>query len=89
MTESAVEAAILDLAARRGAAKSFSPSDAAVAAGGGAEGTSAHALLPIVRRVAVRLALAGRIEITRNGKPADPRAFKGVWRMRGLGGDDT
>jgi 2-hydroxychromene-2-carboxylate isomerase len=35
-----------------------------------------------VRAAAVRLALAGRIEITRHGKPVDPENFKGVWRLR-------
>lgn len=39
-------------------------------------------LLPQVRATAVGLARAGRLVITRHGKPADPDTFKGVWRMR-------
>ena len=38
-------------------------------------------LLPMVRRVAVDLALAGRLIIYRKGKPVDPSDFKGVWRI--------
>jgi hypothetical protein len=34
-----------------------------------------------VRKVAVRLALEGRIVITRKGKPVDPADFKGVYRL--------
>jgi hypothetical protein len=37
--------------------------------------------MPPVRRAAVQLALAGRITIYRKGKPADPNAFKGVYRL--------
>lgn len=37
-----------------------------------------------VRAAAVRLAVAGRIEITRHGKPVDPLNFKGVWRIRSI-----
>jgi hypothetical protein len=40
-----------------------------------------------VRFAAVRLALAGKIEITRHGKPVDPNNFKGVWRIRAVVGD--
>jgi hypothetical protein len=39
-------------------------------------------LLPQIRATAVGLARAGRIVITRHGKPADPDTFKGVWRLR-------
>jgi hypothetical protein len=38
-------------------------------------------LLPLVRKAAVQLALAGRLIIYRKGKPVDPTDFKGVWRM--------
>lgn len=38
-------------------------------------------LLPLVRKAAVELALAGRLIIYRKGKPVDPTDFKGVWRM--------
>ncbi len=73
-----IEDAILALTDARGPAKTICPSEAARAIGG------AHwrALLPEVRRTAVRLALAGSIEIVRKGKPVDPRDFKGVYRLR-------
>jgi len=38
-------------------------------------------LLPLVRKAAIELALAGRLIIYRKGKPVDPADFKGVWRM--------
>ncbi len=34
-----------------------------------------------VRRAAVALAEQGRVVILRKGKPADPRDFKGVYRL--------
>jgi hypothetical protein len=34
-----------------------------------------------IRRVAVRLALEGRLVIYRKGKPVDPNEFKGVYRL--------
>ena len=39
-------------------------------------------VLPQVRAAAVGLARAGRLVITRHGKPADPDSFKGVYRLR-------
>ena len=39
-------------------------------------------LLPQVRATAVGLARQGRLVILRHGKPADPDAFKGVYRLR-------
>jgi hypothetical protein len=39
-------------------------------------------LLGAVRRVAIRLAADGRIEILRKGKPVDPAATRGVIRLR-------
>ena len=40
-----------------------------------------HGLLVPVRRAAVYLAQAGRLVIYRKGKPADPGAFRGVYRL--------
>lgn len=37
--------------------------------------------LPMVRRVAVRLALAGKLLIYRKGKAVDPTDFRGVYRL--------
>lgn len=39
-------------------------------------------VLPQVRANAIGLARAGRLIITRHGKPADPDSFKGVYRLR-------
>ena len=38
--------------------------------------------LNAVRQQSIHLARAGRIEILRKGKPADPNNFKGVYRLR-------
>ena len=40
-----------------------------------------HGLLMPIRRSAVALARAGRLVIYRNGKPADPGDFRGVYRL--------
>ena len=79
-SEQAIEAALLRLVEARGPEKSICPSEVA------------RALLPewqglmgAVRRVAVRLAMAGRIEILRKGKPVDPADVRGVIRLRMAG----
>jgi len=58
--------------------KSLAPEDVARALD--AEGW--RRILPQVRAAAVGLARQGRLVILRHNKPADPDAFKGVWRMR-------
>ncbi len=40
-----------------------------------------HSLLMPIRRMAVKLALDGRLVIYRKGKPADPNDFRGVYRL--------
>lgn len=72
-----VEALILALTDRCGPDKSISPTDVARALR-----PDWQVLLPDVRRAAARLAQAGRIEVLRHGRPVDPRAFKGVIRLR-------
>ena len=74
----AVEAAIFDLLARAAPGKSVSPEEVARAVD--PEGWRRR--LGHVRATAVGLARAGRLVITRHGKPADPDTFRGVWRMR-------
>ena len=74
-----IEAAILGLLNDAGACRTVSPTDAARAL---APGPDWHRLMPAVRRVAVGLALAGRIVILRKGKPVAPNDFKGVYRLR-------
>ncbi|MBY0447235.1 MAG: DUF3253 domain-containing protein [Hyphomonadaceae bacterium] len=71
--------AILALTASRGPDKSVCPSEAARLYAGEERWRS---VLGEVRKAAVRLALAGRIVITRKGKPVDPTAFRGVYRLR-------
>ncbi len=69
---------ILQLTAERGSAKSICPSEAARALS-----PEWQALLPAVRRAAVTLAEAGRIDILRKGKPVGPAEARGVIRLRG------
>ncbi len=68
---------ILRLVAARGADKSICPSEAARALS-----PTWQALLPAVRRAAVTLAEAGRIDILRKGKPVEPADARGVIRLR-------
>ncbi|NDC57539.1 MAG: DUF3253 domain-containing protein [Alphaproteobacteria bacterium] len=72
---------ILDLTAARGPDKSICPSDAARAFAG----ENWRKVLGEVRKAAVRLALDGKLVITRKGKPVDPRDFKGVYRLKAPG----
>jgi hypothetical protein len=72
--EDAIFAALAELAP----GKSVAPESVARAVD--AEGW--RRLLPQVRSTAVGLARQGRVVILRHGKPADPDAFKGVYRLR-------
>lgn len=76
--EEAAAALVLRLAAEAGPGKSIGPMDAALALMPKDEWQRA---LPVVRRVAVRLALEGRLMIYRKGKPVDPADFRGVYRI--------
>ncbi|HSI42613.1 MAG TPA: DUF3253 domain-containing protein [Xanthobacteraceae bacterium] len=73
--EDAAEAAILRLSEGR---RSIDPSEPARALATDADW---QRLLPLVRRAAIRLALAGRLVIYRKGKPVDPADFRGVYRL--------
>ena len=78
----AIEAEILRLAAARGAGGSVSPVDVARALVPGAGGEW-RARLAEVRRVAIRLALSGRIDILRKGRAVDAaQDIRGVIRLR-------
>ena len=63
--------------------KTVDPADVAkeVARREGAGEETWRSRLTDVRRAAARLATAGRIDIYRKGKPADPSRFKGVYRL--------
>lgn len=76
----AIEVALLRLLAERGPGKTVDPAEAARELGGPHPDQWGPLMQPI-RRVAVALAEQGRIVILRKGKPADPRDFKGVYRL--------
>ena len=82
-SEQAIEATLLRLVTARGADKSICPSEAARALA-----PEWQSLMGPVRRVAVRLAMAGRIDILRKGKPVDPASVRGVIRLRLKPGGD-
>jgi hypothetical protein len=74
----AIEAAILRRVAQAGDGRTVGPTDVAREL---APGPQWHRMMPAIRRAAVKLALEGRIAITRKGKPVDPNDFKGVYRL--------
>lgn len=71
---------ILRLAAARGE-RTLGPMDVARALGGDHPDGWGPLMQPI-RRVAVQLMKAGRLVITRKGRPVDPDDFRGVYRLR-------
>ena len=74
-----LRAAILELARKRGPAKTICPSDAARAVGG----DDWRDLMERARDVARTLARAGEVEITQRGKVLDPDAtWRGPIRIR-------
>ena len=77
-SEEAVEAAILEVAARPGAAKTVTPEEIARSV---ATGPDWQSLLPSVRRGALRLAEAGQLVLYRKGKPIEPADLRGVYRL--------
>jgi Protein of unknown function (DUF3253) len=70
------------------ASRTLCPTDVAkaLAAREGLYDSDWRSRLGAVRRAAVRLAEDGRIAIYRKGKPVDPRAFRGVYRLGGVRG---
>ena len=78
-----LETTLLALCLDAGPTRSICPTDAArafaQARGEDALGWRGH--LQDVRRTAVRLADEGRLVIYRKGKPVDPNAFRGVYRL--------
>ena len=76
----AIEAALLRLVAERAPGKAVDPAEAARALAGNHPDQWGPLMQPI-RKVAVALAEQGRLVILRKGKPADPRDFKGVYRL--------
>jgi hypothetical protein len=76
-----IEKTILDLLAPLAPGKSLAPEDVARAL----DPEGWRRLLPQVRATARGMARQYRVVITRHGKPADPEAFKGVYRLRAAG----
>jgi hypothetical protein len=79
---SPIELAIFDLLGRQAPGKSIAPEEVARAV----DPEGWRRTLGQVRSEAVGLARQGRLVITRHNKPADPEAFKGVYRLK-LPGD--
>jgi hypothetical protein len=77
MTRS-IEDAIFELLAERKPGASIAPEEAARAA----DPEGWRGKIAQVRATAVGLARQGRLVILRKGKPADPEALKGVYRLR-------
>ena len=78
MSSRSIEDAIFALLAEREPGKTISPEEAARAV----DNEGWRRLLPQVRATAVGLARQGRLVVTRKGRPADPDALKGVYRLR-------
>jgi hypothetical protein len=76
-----IEAEIRRQTAALGARGSASPGDIARALSP-PPGDAWRGRLGAVRRAAIRLALAGEIEILRKGRPVAPEAARGVIRLR-------
>ncbi len=76
-----LEAAILRLTAECGPDKSVSPTDVARAFDPDA-GDAWRRHLTAIRKAAMRLAAAGRIDVLRKGKPVPPQDVRGVIRLR-------
>ena len=75
-----IETVLLRLIAERGPGKSLDPTEAARELGG-AHPDQWGPLMQPIRKAAVALAEQGRLVILRKGKPADPRDFKGVYKL--------
>jgi hypothetical protein len=75
---SPIELAIFDLLGQKAPGKSVSPEEVARAV----DPEGWRRTLGQVRSEAVGLARQGRLVITRHNRPADPDAFKGVYRLK-------
>ncbi len=78
--DAALEAAILELLAERGAGKTICPSEAARRVGGPEE--TWRSLMEPARAAARRLHAAGRLTITQGGHSVDPSRAKGPIRLK-------
>jgi len=78
-----LDAVIVALCAEIRAGRTICPTDAAkaFAAARGEDELGWRSHLSEVRRMAVSLALEGKLVIYRKGKPVDPADFRGVYRL--------
>jgi len=77
-TDTALQAAVLDLLSRRAADSTICPSEAARAVGG----QDWRPLMEPARAAARRLVATGEVEITQGGHVVDPSTAKGPIRIR-------
>lgn len=75
-SDEAIRAVLTDLALRRGAGRTFCPSEAARALA-----ADWRPLMPAVRRVAAAMQAEGAIRATQKGAPADPVTARGPIRL--------
>ncbi|MDX2200119.1 MAG: DUF2256 and DUF3253 domain-containing protein [Phycisphaerae bacterium] len=78
----APEQAILDLLSNRPGGATICPSEAARAVSDDADEAAWRSLMEPARRAARRLAEAGRIEVTQNGRVVDAATARGPIRLR-------
>ena len=80
--DAALEVAILELLARRGADKTICPSEAARQVAGSEAREAWEPLMEPARAAARRLAAAGRLVVMQGGHPVDPSHAKGPIRLK-------
>ncbi|HMF62913.1 MAG TPA: DUF2256 and DUF3253 domain-containing protein [Edaphobacter sp.] len=80
--DAALEAAILELLAERGAGKTICPSEAAKLVGGLEARRDWEGLMEPAREAARRLAAAGKVVVMQHGRVVDASAAKGAIRLR-------
>lgn len=78
--EDEIKASIFKLLAERGAGKTICPSEAARDIAGKDE-KKWRLLMKPIKQVAIALALENQLQLKRKGKPADPHALKGIYRL--------
>ena len=76
MNDDAIRTCLLDLAEKRGTAKTFCPSEAARALS-----DDWRPLMPRVRRVAYSLVAEGRLSVFQKGVAVEPIGAKGAIRL--------
>jgi hypothetical protein len=86
VADAALEAAILELLAERGAGKTICPSEAAKWVGGNAARRDWEGLMEPARAAARRLVAQGKIVITQGGRVVDPSTAKGPIRLQRASG---